>query len=143
MQIYLTIGNHRFAGMLRDDIAPKTCSVLRAMLPLKSPVVHARWSGEACWAPLGELDLKLPPENATSFPRPGEVILYPGGISETEILIAYGPVRFGCKAGQLAGNPVITITHDLDQLADVCRDVLHSGKKDLTIECATAASVSP
>ncbi len=31
-------------------------------------------------------------ENHTSYPAPGEIILYPGGISETEILLAYGNV---------------------------------------------------
>ena len=49
-----------------------------------------RWSGEACWISLGDLDFELGYENHTSYPAPGDVILYPGGISETEILLAYG-----------------------------------------------------
>ncbi len=48
-------------------------------------------------------------ENHTSYPAPGEFILYPGGISETEILLAYGGVHFASKVGQLAGNHFLTI----------------------------------
>jgi hypothetical protein len=65
---------------------------------------HRRWSGEGCWIPLGETDFGLGYENATSFPASGDFILYPGGYSETEILLAYGGVRFASKMGQLAGN---------------------------------------
>ena len=60
-----------------------------------------RWSGEACWIPLGGRDLGLGYENATSYPTPGQFLFHPGGISETEILLAYGSVRFASKVGQL------------------------------------------
>ena len=43
-----------------------------------------------------------PPENATTYPLPGEVLLYPGGVSETELLVPYGRTQFGSKAGLLA-----------------------------------------
>ena len=68
-----------------------------------------RWSGEGCWIPLGDLDLGLPFENHTSYPAPGDFILYPGGISETEILLAYGGValreqsRPACRKSFLDG----------------------------------------
>jgi hypothetical protein len=35
-------------------------------------------SGEACWIPLGTLDLGLGYENATSYPAPGQIVLDPG-----------------------------------------------------------------
>ncbi len=54
-------------------------------------------------------------ENHTSFPAPGQVILYPGGLSETEILLAYGGVRFASKVGQLAGNHFLTLTEGLGE----------------------------
>ena len=56
-----------------------------------------RWSGEGCWIPLGDKDFGLGFENATSFPAPGQFILYPGGFSETELLLAYGGVRLGAR----------------------------------------------
>ena len=66
--------------------------------------------------PLGDLDFGVTYENATSYPAPGQIILYPGGISETEILLAYGGVRFASKAGQLAGNHFMTLTSGLENL---------------------------
>ena len=86
------------------------------MLPYKEQIIHVRWSGEGCWIPLGELDLGLKHENHTSYPAPGEFILYPGGLSETEILLSYGACRFASKAGQLAGNPFLTIVEGLENL---------------------------
>ena len=56
------------------------------------------------WAPLGDLSIGVAPENATTYPHPGEVLWYPGGVSETELLIAYGRTHFASKAGSLAGN---------------------------------------
>jgi hypothetical protein len=71
----------------------------RAWLPYQERLIHVRWSGEACWIPLGDLDLGVGYENATSYPAPGQLLLYPGGVSETEILLAYGSVRFASKVG--------------------------------------------
>ena len=73
---------------------------------------------EAVWIPLGDREFGVGFEDATSHPAPGEIILYPGGVSETEILLAYGPTCFASKAGQLAGNHFITITENLDKIAD-------------------------
>ena len=95
-----------------------------------------RWSGEGVWIPLGDLDLGLTYENHTSYPAPGQMIVYPGGISETEMLIAYGGVHFASKVGQLAGNHFITITSDLDKLYELGRAVLYEGAKDIVIEAA-------
>ena len=67
---------------------------LCALLPYRQQIIHVRWSGEGCWIPLGEFDFGLGYENHTSHPAPGDIILYPGGISETEILLAYGAVAF-------------------------------------------------
>jgi Protein of unknown function (DUF3830) len=72
-------------------------------------------------------------ENPTSFPAPGEIVLYPGGMSETELLLAYGPTRFASKAGQLAGNHIITIVSDLDKLAETGRRILWHGAEDFEI----------
>ena len=113
-----------------------TCVRFRALLPYSERIIHVRWSGEACWIPMGERDLGLKAENATSYPSPGQVILYPGGFSETEILIAYGPTRFACKAGQLAGNHFMTITEGLDRLVSAGREVLWQGAKAIAFEAA-------
>jgi len=96
------------------------------MLPYRERLIHVRWSGEACWIPLGDLDLGLGYENATSYPAPGQLLLYPGGVSETEILLAYGSVRFASKVGQLAGNHP-TIVEGAEQLPEHGRLTLWQG----------------
>jgi len=95
-----------------------------------------RWSGEGCWIPLGDLDLGLTYENHTSFPAPGDIIVYPGGISETEILLAYGGVRFASKVGQLAGNHFLTITSGRENLAKLGKMTLWEGAQDVVFEAA-------
>jgi hypothetical protein len=73
-------------------------------------------------------------EGPTSYPAPGQIIFYPGGISEAEILIAYGGVRFASRAGQLAGNHFLTITEGLEELAEVGRKTLWEGAKSIVFE---------
>jgi Protein of unknown function (DUF3830) len=101
------------------------------MLPYRAQLIHVRWSGEACWIPLGDLALSLGHENATSYPAPGQLLLYPGGISETEILLAYGSVRFASKVGQLAGNHFLTITKGAEQLLELGRLTLWQGAQPI------------
>jgi len=105
-------------------------------MPFKSQVVHVRWSGEAVWIPLGDRDFGVTYENHTSYPAPGQFLLYPGGISETEILLAYGGVHFASKVGQLAGNHFITITSPLEDLAKLGKMVLWDGAQLIRIEAA-------
>ena len=67
---------------------------------------------------------------------PGHVLLYPGGISETEILLAYGGVRFACKMGQLAGNHFITVTSGTEHLASLGKMALWEGAQPIRFEPA-------
>jgi hypothetical protein len=103
--IRINAGPFTFGARMEVEGAPKTCAKFGAMLPYRQRIIHVRWSGKGCWIPLGSLDLGLARENATSHPAPGDVILYPGGTSETETPIAHGAVRFSSKVGQLAGQP--------------------------------------
>jgi len=61
-------------------------------------------------------------------------VLYPGGVSETEILIAYGAVRFASKAGQLAGNHFLTIVEGLDQLRPLGELTLWHGAQSIEFD---------
>ncbi len=132
--IRITAGPFRFLARFESAAAPKTCARFAGLLPYRERIIHVRWSGEACWIPLGELDLGLGYENHTSFPAPGQIILYPGGISETEILLAYGGVRFASKVGQLAGNHFLTITEGMDQLLPLGKMTLWEGAQDIVFE---------
>jgi hypothetical protein len=129
--LQITAGGFTFGARFEEHAAPATCAKFRSLLPYRERIIHVRWSGEACWIPLGALDLGLGYENHTSFPAPGQIILYPGGISETEILLAYGGVCFASKVGQLAGNHFLTITEGLENLAALGRQVLWEGAKEI------------
>jgi Protein of unknown function (DUF3830) len=133
-RIRIKAGRFQFVARLEAERAPKTCAKFRSMLPYRERIIHVRWSGEACWIPLGDLDLGLGYENQTSYPAPGEIILYPGGISETEILLAYGGVRFASKVGQLAGNHFLTVIEGVDQLRPLGQCVLWEGAQDILFE---------
>ena len=132
----ITISGMVFDARLETEKAPQTCAAFTARLPFESKIVHVRWSGEAVWIPLGDLDFGVGYENHTSYPAPGQFLLYPGGISETEILLAYGGVHFASKMGQLAGNHFISLTSGLDLLPEIGRRALWQGAQDIRFEAA-------
>jgi hypothetical protein len=129
-------GEFTFLARLELEAAPKTCKAFIKALPFKSSFVHVRWSGEGVWVPLGERDFGVGYENHTSFPAPGHMLLYPTGISETELIMAYGGVRFACKMGQLAGNHFLTIIEGNENLAALGKACLWKGAQTLTIDWA-------
>jgi len=83
------------------------------------------------WVPLGDLESGLPPENHTVYPSRGDLLFYPGGPSETEILFAYGSASFASKAGPLAGNHFMTVVSGRDQLAQFGDFVLRHGFQNI------------
>ena len=132
--VVVTAGGFTFKGHFELEAAPKTCAAFKKRMPFKSRIVHVRWSGEGVWAPLGDMDFGVGFENATCYPAPGQIILYPGGVSETELLLAYGPVSFASKAGPLAGNLFITLTSGLENLYTLGRKTLTEGAQDVLFE---------
>ena len=127
----IEIDGYKFDAVFEEINSPKTCEVFRKVIPFAAQVVHVRWSGEGMWIPLGEMDFAVKLEDATSYPTPGQVLLYPKGKSETEILIAYGCVHFASKAGSLAGNHFATITSDLEKLKEIGVSTLWEGSKSI------------
>jgi hypothetical protein len=132
--VRITAGPFAFTARFECASAPRTCAKFASTLPHRERLIHVRWSCEACWIPLGDLDLGLGYENATSYPAPGQLLLYPGGISETEILLAYGSVRFASKVGQLAGNHFLTIITGIEQLPELGRLALWQGAQPISFE---------
>lgn len=122
----------RFTARLETQLAPKSCAKFQAMLPLQSQIIQARWSGEAAWIPFGDMALDVGYENHTSHPAPGQLLLYPGGISETEILFPYGATLFASKMGQLAGNHFATIYEGNEHLKALGDLVLWKGAQEIS-----------
>ncbi|MDQ3937292.1 MAG: DUF3830 family protein [Chloroflexota bacterium] len=129
----LSVGDLTFLARWEAD-APRTREAIRRLLPIKSQLIHCRWSGEGCWIPFGDMDVGVGYENHTSHPAPGDVIIYTGNLSECEILIAYGAVMFSSKLGQLAGNHFATISQGRELLQEMGRRILWEGAQDILIE---------
>ena len=136
-KVMLTCGDYQFFARLEEEKAPRTCAIFKKMLPIEDRLIHVRWSGEGMWIPMGDTRWEgLDFENHTSYPSKGELLIYPGGISEMEMILAYGGVSFASKVGQLAGNHVLTITEGLDQLYELGRKTLYEGAQNILIELA-------
>jgi hypothetical protein len=132
----ITAGPFVYTARMEEEAAPETCEAFKKLLPYRQKLIHARWSGEACWIPLGEFQLGVGFENHTSHPSRGDILFYPGGFSETEILFPYGSASFASKVGQLAGNHFLTVIEGQEQLADMGRLALWEGAQDIVFELA-------
>ena len=132
--LWIVVGPIEFTARLEAEAAPRTVAAIRKLLPMRSKIIQARWSGESAWVPLGDLEVGVEYENHTSYPAPGDILLYPVGISETEILFPYGATVFASKVGQLAGNHFATIEGGRERLRELGRVVLWEGAQDILFE---------
>ena len=134
-RIKITAAGHTFIAETNPD-APKTVAAFLALLPYRQKMIHVRWSGEGVWVQLGDFELGVWFENHTSHPSVGDILFYPGGFSETEIILAYGSCCFASKMGQLAGNHFLTITEGRENLRAMGVKVLWEGAQDVVFELA-------
>jgi hypothetical protein len=132
-RIAINAAGHRFVAETHPD-APETVAAFLKLLPYRQQLIHVRWSGEACWVPLGDFQLGVGFENHTSHPSVGDVLFYPGGYSETEIILAYGGCSFASKMGPLAGNHFLTIVEGKEHLRALGDAVLWKGAQDVLFE---------
>lgn len=132
-RIRMTAAAMSFIAETHPD-APKTVAAFTKLLPYRQKLIHVRWSGEGVWIPLGDWKLGVEFENHTSHPSVGDVLFYPGGYSETEIILAYGACRFASKLGQLAGNHFLTIVEGKEKLRELGRKTLWEGAQDVAFE---------
>lgn len=130
----ITAGPFEFGARWEREKSPKSCAAFEKLLPYRQKIIHVRWSGESCWIPLGDFDFGVGFEDATSYPAPGEILLYPGGYSETEILFPYSGTHFASKLGQLAGNHFLTITEGAENLRPLGEKVLWEGAQDILFD---------
>ena len=133
-KLRLTIGGITFIVELLEDEAPETCEAFLNTVPIRGRAIQARWSGEAAWLPMDEWGIEVPFENHTSHPSRGDLLYYPGGISEKEMLIPYGSAIFASRVGQLQGNHFATIVEGVDRLGEMGEKVLWEGAQEIVIE---------
>jgi hypothetical protein len=132
--LHIIAGPFEFIAQMEEEAAPQSCAAFSQMLPFRNKIIQARWSGEAAWIPLGNLQVGVGYENHTSYPAPGQILLYPGDFSETEILFPYGSTHFASKMGQLAGNHFLTVIKGNTQLRDLGHLVLWGGAQEIIFE---------
>jgi hypothetical protein len=130
----IIVGPFTFAARFELRNAPQTCRIFQGFLPFRNQIIHSRWSGEAVWVPLGDFQFGAGFENHTCHPSRGDILLYPGGHSETELLFAYGSSSFASKMGALAGNHFLTITEGVEQLEEMGKMVLWKGAQPISFE---------
>jgi hypothetical protein len=132
--VSIQVGGLTLVGKFEETEAPKTCTLFRRMLPLRSSLVHCRWSGESMWVPYDPPSIPIAYENQTSHPHPGQILLYAQEMSEPEILIPYGACSFSSKVGQLAGNHFLTLIEGTEKLRELGRSILWGGAQDICFE---------
>ena len=130
----ITIGEFKIKAELHTDKAPETCRLLVEAMPITGNLIQARWSGEAAWLQMDPYGVEAPQENATSYPGPGPLLYYPGGVSEKEILIPYGSACFASKFGLLPGNHFATVTEGYELLDKIGQNVLWVGAQPIRVE---------
>lgn len=119
-----------------EPLAPLTREALQPWLPIRSQLIHCKWSGESTWIPFGDRRPEVGYENHTSHPAPGDLLIYTGQRSECEILFPYGACSFSSRVGPLAGNHFASLVPDegwREQLAEVGRRVLWEGAQQIEI----------
>jgi hypothetical protein len=131
--IRISAGGFVFGAEPHPD-APETAAAFRRLLPYRQKLIHVRWSCEAVWVPLGSFELGVGFENHTSHPSVGDILFYPGGYSETEIILAYGACSFASKMGPLAGNHFLTIVEGRENLRALGHKVLWKGAQDVAFD---------
>jgi hypothetical protein len=117
-----------------EEAAPRTREALRPWLPIRSHLIHCRWSGEGTWIPFGGRRPDVGYENHTAHPAPGQLLIYVGELSECEILLPYGACSFSSRVGPLAGNHFATVVNGGNQLSELGRRVLWQGAQEIVIE---------
>ncbi len=128
----IRVGDLTFTADWVPD-APRTRRALEPWLPIRSRLIHCKWSGESTWIPFGEERPDVGFENHTSHPAPGDLLIYTGDFSECEILFPYGAASFNSRVGQLAGNHFATLTSGQERLAEMGHRVLWEGAQQIEI----------
>ena len=136
--LLIRVGDLNFSARW-EPAAPRTIEAIRKLLPLEAKLIHCRWTGESTWIPFGDFRPGLDYENHTSHPAPGQLAIYPGGISECEIFFPYGACQTASKVGQLAANHFASVEGDddwADRLREMGRRCLWEGAQDISISLA-------
>ena len=138
---------HAIAEM-HEDLAPKTCEAVWNCLPHEGEARHAKWCGNEVWTMLSvsEALKKVPNENITIYPQPGDVMYgyfppaWEGGLrgqreAICDVAIWYGP---DSPLYQIDGphtmNHFAKVVENLDKFAEECDRMWTEGVQRIAIK---------
>jgi hypothetical protein len=131
-RIHYEIEDVSAVAELYDDLSPRMAESLWAALPLRLTLIHAKWSGFACFFQPGEgpwravTDIEYP----VCAIYPGTLVARPGG---SEMLIAYGPSEYRWAIGVDYTTPVAKTIENRQALIEMLARMHNEGDKVLTI----------
>ena len=125
--IEIPAGDFRFVARLEEEAAPETVAAFRQTAPARLEDHPLPLERRVELDPVRRPRARHRPRERDVLPLPGELLLYPGGVSETELLFPYGHCAFGSKAGPLAGNHFATVVEGHENLRELGRRTLWEG----------------
>ena len=135
---------------LHEDLAPETSKAFWSVLPYEGIIRHSQFIGHFFWSSIGDphrpdpVLTKIPKENWTMYPEPGELVwVYfppawlggPKGLSTYmyDFLVCYGP-ESSTRVGYDTVNVFGKVIENLDGLAEGAKNLLMNGEDVLRIE---------
>jgi Protein of unknown function (DUF3830) len=127
--------------------APITCDGIWELLSaraIESLALHGIWAGHELAAEIPTPSSKIPPENQSLYPAPGEILYWTiiGGVSRNypddihEFALIYGPdtrLTLG-TIGDAPGNVFASVVINLDGFMEVCHRMRYEGAKQVRFE---------
>ena len=121
----------RAEAELEEDLSPRATAAFWDALPLKTTLMHAKWSGETCFfrpgpglAGITEL------ENPVTSIYPGTLVMRPRG---TEALMAYGIGEYRWGIGTDYTTRLARLIDNKTAFLDKLSEVHFDGEKEISI----------
>ncbi len=116
---------------LHEDVAPKTVDRIWNALPVEQKLRHVRWSGNAAYVLVPELeDPSFPLENQVSFYVSGAVAYRP---EHGELAFSYGQAQARDLAGNGWASHFATLQGDTAEFLKMLQRTQREGAKRLVI----------
>ncbi len=117
------------------DAAPVTSKAFLSILPFTRTFYHARVSGQEIWID-NVPSLDIIQENASIFPKPGEVVFGPANPIRVKTANCFG-IYYGEGKGLDACNIFAkVIESDMQKLVELGNNIWKNGSQELTISIA-------
>jgi len=130
-RITFEVDNVTAVAELEEDLSPTSSQAFWDALPLKTTLMHAKWSGETCFfrpgpALAGITEL----ENPVTSIYPGTLVMRPRG---TEALLAYGVGEYRWGVGVDYTTRLARIVENEAEFLSTISRVHDEGEKEILV----------